>query len=379
MSWCRGGSLTIGESDNIPHLTGITSETDGTTVNGNPTGQGGNAGSVDIIISGALVMTSGRIDTDTFCSGAAGNVTVRAGSINIDGTGNTIETGIFSDSDGFFGDTAGLGGDAGSVQVNVAGALQLTNLAGIGAATFTTGLGGDVVVQAGSIAISGVSTGFTAQAFGLGDGGSITLNAGNVTLADNGLITASSSFSNAGTVVVTAGNLTLSGDSTITTAAAANGGDITLHVGSIVYLLDSKIIAAAGDNGGNVRIDPQFVILDDSLISANAALGQGGNITIITDNFLNNDSLITATGTTDGTINISAPDLDLSGSLAALPASLVSEENRLREKCAVAVNHEFSTLIVVGRNGTESAPNELQPDFGFDAMPDAEGRVSASP
>ncbi len=106
------------------------------------------------------------------------------------------------------------------------------------------------------------------------------------------------------------------------------------------------------------------MVLDHSLIDANDPLGTGGNITIITGNYLNSDSLLTATGTTNGTIEISSPDLDLSGSLVGLPAALVSNENRLRERCARAMNHEFSSLIVVGRGGTESAPEELQPDFG---------------
>jgi hypothetical protein len=29
-----------------------------------------------------------------------------------------------------------------------------------------------------------------------------------------------------------------------------------------------------------------------------------------------------------------------------------------------SVNHEFSSLVVVGRGGTESATDELTPDFG---------------
>jgi len=134
----------------------------------------------------------------------------------------------------------------------------------------------------------------------------------------------------------------------------------------LLYLLDSKVTAAAGTNGGSIMIgDPEFVVLDDSLISADAAVGDGGNISVISKNYLNTGSVLTATGATDGTITISAPILDLSGSLAALPNALISKEDRLREKCARAVNHEFSTFIVVGRGGTETAPDELQPDFGL--------------
>ncbi len=77
---------------------------------------------------------------------------------------------------------------------------------------------------------------------------------------------------------------------------------------------------------------------------------------------LSGTSFIIATGT----VSIDSVPLDLAGSLIALPANLTSEERRLREKCARAINHEYSSLIVVGRGGTESAPEELQPDFGLD-------------
>jgi len=109
-------------------------------------------------------------------------------------------------------------------------------------------------------------------------------------------------------------------------------------------------------------------VLNYSVISANAAAGQGGNITIISNYFLNEGSLITATGDTDnGTITITAPDFDLAGNLLVLPGDLVEADKELRERCARSLNHEFSSLIVVGRGGVETAPDELQPDFGIDS------------
>jgi filamentous hemagglutinin family protein len=367
----QAGSLTIENAQEAVQLTGISSETDGTfDVHGNPTGQGGNAGSVAVTVVGALNMTGGEIDTNTFCLGNAGNVTIQAGSLSINGAANLLGlTGIFSDSNSFA-ENAGQGGNAGSVNVSVSGPISLSAHGAIGALTLTSGQGGNVTVQANSVEIDGAATGITAQAFGTGDGGSVALTADSVSIANSGLITTSSILSNAGTITINAStDVSLTNSGTITTQAGFNGGNITVNAGKLVYLLDSKIIAAAQNNGGNILIDSQFVVLDDSVISANAELGQGGNITIFTGNFLNNNSALTATGATDGAIDISAPDLDLSGSLASLPATLVSEEKRLREKCARAVNHEFSTLIVVGRNGTESAPEELQPDFGISSLP----------
>jgi len=325
-----------------------------------------------VTVAGALTITSGKIDTDTFCSGNAGDVTIRAGSLSIDGSANPHAlTGIFSDSNGYSGDLTDAGGNAGSVNIDVTGRLSLIHLGKIGAATLTRGGGGDIDIQAGSINIDGALTGITAQALGLGNGGSITIDAGSVALANHGTITSSSRFSNAGSIVIDASsNLTLQAGGDLTTQAEANGGDITLNVGSLVYLIGSEITAAAGKNGGNILIDPEFVVLNDSLISANAAVGQGGNITIISNYFFNTNSSITATGNTDdGTITITAPDFDLAGNLLVLPGDLVQAEKELRERCASSLNHEFSSLIVVGRGGVEAPPNELQADFGVDSLP----------
>ena len=365
------GSLTIEDAQATTNLTGISSETDGTTdLNGNPTGLGGNAGSVNVTISGALVITGGKIDTNTFCNGNAGNVTVRARSLSINGAAvPDAITGILSDSNGYAGDTTDAGGNAGTVEVNVAGLLQISGTGKIAAATFTSGLGGNIDVHAGTLSISGELTGLTAQALGLGNSGSINVNAGTVIVANGGTITTSSLFSNAGSIVINAGSeLVLQNHASLSTAAAVNGGDITLNVGTLVYAVNSKIIAAAGNNGGNILIDPTFVVLNGSLISANAAAGEGGNITIISNYFLNEGSLITATGNTDnGTITITAPDFDLAGNLLVLPGDLVQADKELRERCARSLNHEFSSLIVVGRGGVETAPDELQPDFGIDS------------
>ena len=262
--------------------------------------------------------------------------------------------------------------------------LTIINGGTIAASTETLGNGGNVILNvpgnvrlSGGSGISSSSSSPGTATTSAGPAGTVTLNAGNIELNTLSSITTSALAADAGSINLTASNqLSILNGSSITTSAGANGGSINLQVKNLVYVLNGSITATAGTlkeagiagSGGNITIDPQFVVLDDGLISANAAVGQGGNITIITGDYLNNNSLITATGSTDGTITISAPDLDLSGSLLGLPAELVSEENRLRERCAEAMNHEFSSLIVVGRGGTEFAPEELQSDFGLKAV-----------
>jgi large exoprotein involved in heme utilization and adhesion len=169
----------------------------------------------------------------------------------------------------------------------------------------------------------------------------------------------------AGSIEITsAGTIKLSNHSSIKASSNVNGGNITIKAPTLVYLIDSKITAEAGSTGGNITIDPIFIVLNNSLISANASAGQGGNINLISDFFFNSNSLITATGTTNnGTVNITAPELDLGAQLITLPSSLISAENQLRERCTALLQGDFSSFISIGRGGTEPEPEELQDEF----------------
>jgi hypothetical protein len=472
----HAGSLTIDGSEEPNEVTGISSESDGALdANGNPTGVGGNAGTVSVDVNGALLLTgSGEIDTDTFSSGNAGDVIVNAGTLSIDGSATPdYFTGISSDSNGSTdaqGYLTGEGGNAGLVSITVSGSLAITGGGFISSSTQSSGNGGDIIVNAGSLLIDGTSLGYktgilgnsyadatgsagdvnvfiaggltivnggriSASTFGYGNGGDLRVSAGSfdvdgsgtpdqftgiiaesiatgisgkagtitltggpltlsgraevsssslgsgvaggVSIASTGDITldagssidASAANSTAGSLsVTTPGSLSLNG-SFISTSAGLDGGNITLNVGRLVYLLNSQItteaLGGAATSGGNITIDPEFVVLNNSLIDADDPLGTGGNISITSDYFFSANSLVTASGAThDGSVTISAPELDLAGNLLALPDELVDEQKKLREQCARSLNHEFSSLIVVGRGGVETPPDELQSDFG---------------
>ena len=268
------------------------------------------------------------------------------------------------------------------------------------------GRGGDVFVSGRRLSIvgaPGIETGISARSFGAGASGSVQLELGRLTLDSNAsigssntgsgeagsvvihvadgvalnggsIITTSAAIANAGEIEITSGtSIELHNGSSITASAGTNGGNIHLSARDMVYLTDSSITATAGAQqisggpggaGGNISIEPpQFIILDHSLISANAAIGQGGNINLVSSFFLDSESSITATGAQAGTVNISAPDLDLSAGLIALPASLLSAETQLRERCTAQLRGDFSSFITLGRGGTEPAPDELQVEF----------------
>jgi filamentous hemagglutinin family protein len=297
--------------------------------------------------------------------------------------------------------TPGKGGD---VRVN-AGAVSLTSGALISAQSINTGgggPGGDVSITAKNLKIvgaPGADTGISAKSFGAGSSGSVQLKLGSLALRSNGfvgssnigtgeagsvsiranggvtvdggsLITTSSAAENAGSINVTAGgDIVLTDHSGITASAGINGGNIKLTAPSLVYLIDSSITATAGSaspnggTGGNISIDPEFIVLNNSLISANATIGQGGNIDLLSSFFFDSGSPVTATGTTNGTVNITAPALDLGAQLITLPASLISAENQLRERCTALLQGDFSSFISIGRGGTESQPDELEDAF----------------
>ena len=66
---------------------------------------------------------------------------------------------------------------------------------------------------------------------------------------------------------------------------------------------------------------------------------------------------------TNGTVNITAPALDLGSELITLSVSLLSAENQLQERCTALLRGDFSSFISIGRGGTEPAPEELQSTF----------------
>jgi filamentous hemagglutinin family protein len=421
----------------------------------------GNAGNVDVHVSGNLEVTgmNSKISADTESSGPGGIVNVHANTINLDDDGNIsagtdgagnsgevqVQAGWMSmGPDSRLSSISNGGGNSGQISLTLTGDLTMTGNSAIVANTYSPGNGGDVTVNAAQIRMSNnalISTntasstgaggnidirarvlainsgsyanpaGITAQSINgsaptanagtiLVDVGSLSLNSGAVIstssifssgnggtvrvlcgvgeLTEQSSINATSSFTDAGSVVVDAAqSLRLYTGSTLNTSAAYNGGDISVQVGQLIYLRDSSILAYAGVgstpsnpvdvNGGNIFIDPEFVLLDGSLISANdlSPLGMDGNIVNLTAYFFNSDSELHATGT----IETTPPDLNLGQSLVVLPANLVDAQKRLRESCARSINHEFSTLTVVGRGGTETNPDELQSDFGQDALP----------
>ena len=185
---------------------------------------GGNAGQVSVAAGSVSIQGGGVISTSTFGNGNAGDISVAAaGPLTIDGAAAAgFVTGIASSAN--FG-----AGNAGRITV-AAGSLAISNGGEIQSLTSTSGRGGDIAVAtAGDIAITGAGnalpTGILTDALSSSTGaaGAIDLSGANVTLAEGGVISSGTGGAgNGGTVQVAAGgNLSLSGPGTGITASAA--------------------------------------------------------------------------------------------------------------------------------------------------------------
>ena len=253
---------------------GIVSETTGSARSGHVTVEANRVSLTD----GAVIQTGTLGNT-----GAGGDVTINAGSVDMSGGSRILSLSAAE--------------DAGKVAI-MADALMLNN---VSIETFTTsgGRGGDVVLNVvGTVSLSNGAK-INSSTSDAGRAGDITMNVGSLTLANHSEITNSSSgieiaagAGDAGNITIESGSTVLLNDSSITTEAnASSGGQITINAPEMVRLTNSEVSTSvkgvSGESdGGNISIDPQFVILQNSQLTAQANAGAGGAINVIAGVFL---------------------------------------------------------------------------------------------
>jgi hypothetical protein len=292
------------------------------------TGVSGNAGTVNISLSGNLdVQDRSSIDSFTTSDGAAGKVIIRAKDIFIRGIADATDpeslafsgefTGISAFTSGagqggsidiiaenlnvtdkgFIATNTTSGADAGITTIRLTGNLTLHNGAQVRAFTRGPGEAGDITIVANTVLLSGVNpvpfigadgiersapSQITSSSEGAAVGGTINVTADEVALSNGASVVATSSFTgNAGNVDIKAKTFK-SDNSTVTTAAeVADGGNINLIIDSLANLIESDITTSVqGGEGGDIDIKADLVVLDDSNILAQAGVGEGGGINI---------------------------------------------------------------------------------------------------
>ena len=245
----------------------------------------------DVSVSGRYVQVAGGgvISSSTFAGADAGRVLVRAAELTLSGRTPLGASGIFATSQG-------SGGDAGSVRVK-AGNVRVLEGAGISTATFGAGRGGDVVVSASGLSISGGPAGssfIAAETVGSGDAGNVSVTAAWARLDNLGEITSSTFGAGMGgdVRVTLAGSLLIKGFvgnsssgifATSQAPVGGAGGSINLSASDIVVRDGATISASSNGSGaaGSIGITARSVrLINDGFIGTRAKASDGGDISI---------------------------------------------------------------------------------------------------
>jgi filamentous hemagglutinin family protein len=409
----KAGALTIDGKTNQGITTGIFSGAS----------QGaGNAGAISIASTGAIeILNGGRISSTTSGAGNANTVTLEAGSLSIDAQGRYFPiTGIFSEAD------LGSTGQAGSLDLNIQGAVSVRGGGRISVVTAGAGAAGTLTLNAESIAIEGQGKGGSSGIYATALPGS-SAQTGNIALAaargirlsNHALITTvSNSIADdpqaivPGSLQISAPEISLDG-SRITAASLGNtkAGDVTLKFdklqclnhssiqtdsfngdggaiqllgGELIFLSGSKILTTANgasSNGGDIRLASDVLVLETGLIQANANGGKGGNIDINVKALIPNGERLLLGGTqpigdwtpdsfgyniiqaaskarASGTINSTAPQLNLNGVLANFGGPQFDMGSIAQDYCALG---NGSALTRQGRGGLPPRGHEALP------------------
>ena len=402
------GELLIDGRDN-GLFTGISSSAFG--------GSTGNAGTVDISINGSVTLLRGSIIfTGTSSEGDGGNIQLTADQLLIDGGTGGLFTGISSSAPSGTGNAGtiditisglvtiqngsgilssiGTGqGDAGSILVT-ANEMLIDGQGGVSLIASSTnpgstGSAGTVVILVKEQLTVQNGAGITALSAGEGDAGFVTITSNNGTIRiihNAGIVSsATGDSSDAGDITVSTGGSVIIEDSFVgTESTGGEAGPVNISAG-ILETSNSVISTTAFSpvaDGGNVSIETEVFILEETFILANAVSGSGGTITIDSDavvafaNQLNLQSvegleltpddpgIVIQSVAEDGVIlpSINAPERDISAAVTELNANPGDAPTVASDPCAGFIEGAPSSLVESGRGGlpvTDTTLTEL--------------------
>jgi len=371
----------------------------------------GNAGNIDIKADKIILNDGGQIVSATKGSGDSGKIDIKVSDvlkisgqnsgIGADSRGEESNTGnagnidikadkiILNDGGQIASFTKGSG-DSGRIDIKVTNILEVYgHNSGIGASSLgresNNGNAGDIDIKAAKIILIGGGQ-IVSVTNGSGNAGAIILEATDLKVSgksENGELTSSIlSFSraqntyagNAGNILMQANIINLSeGGQIFTSANNAAGGDVIVKPSNLLYLRDGIIFTAVKDgkgDGGNITIEkPVFVVLDGGAIITKAKRGFGGDIKIDSQQFLASsdaDNVLDASSDVierSGTIVITAPEEDISGTLLILPATPLNTDDLQKKRCEGLTKKDLNKLIVIDRDVPPITPDNQKTHY----------------
>lgn len=312
----------------------------------------GNAGSVNVTSNGLLrVLNGGEITSSTAGAGAGGEVTIKARSIEVSSADSRIAAMAMP----------GSGGQPGSVTVAADGVVRLS-------------AGGSL-----SIANDGLSARPAAVLPSV-----LKVSGGDLMLEDSSIQANSSGNVAAGALDISFGTrLSLTRSKITTSANAGNGGPITIRGGQIIDLVSSQIttsVSGVTGNGGDISAKSQALVMNSGFIQANTAAPEasGGNVGIDVQLLVPSGNTLFVGGETayayqpgvfgfnviqaaapsglSGTVSITSPSLDISGTLSGFGIQLLDTGGLGRNPCRIGTGSSF---VQSGHGGFAPSARDL--------------------
>jgi filamentous hemagglutinin family protein len=358
-----GGDITVNAGQAVL-LSGVATEgvrdRPASIVSG--TRSSGGAGRIVLATTDLRVAENATINASTGLLGAggAGGIVIQASNVELVSAGR-----LLSSSSGY-----GGGGD-----ISVSADRLLLDQGSISAFGKRSGVAGRISLQVKDLVLRGglINT----ESGGSSRAGDIQIDAQNLSMSAGSRIKSDSSGSgDAGQLRIQIGGTAHVENSTITTEAAeGNGGAITLFSGATLRLDNAQITTSvSGDkgNGGDINLHGQALVMNTGFIQANtaAAHASGGRVGIDVQMLVPSGNTLFVGGQTplsfmpgvfgfnviqaaaptgvSGTIQITSPVLDLSGSLGGLTAQVIDSGGLGRSPCATSGE---SSLAQAGRGG----------------------------
>ncbi len=255
----------------------------------------GTGGDVTVAARGGVrILGGGLITSDTYGAGVGGNVSIKAGSLLLDGAEHKNAARITNRASG---------GHAGLLSVDVMDSIDLVNASQISSDSFGVGKAGTITLRAGNEIRVLTDSFIASDAYAVGNAGSINITVPNLTIDGAGgtLLTQVSSQAletsqgNAGSIHITTPiglRLSHGGKIVTSTYKSGNGGDIQVDAGTV--LIDGRdsdrftgIFSTAdydsSGNAGSIRVTTSgdLHLMDGGRIETSTySLGNGGSIQV---------------------------------------------------------------------------------------------------
>lgn len=277
------------------------------------------SGTIWVEVYGPLDLYRSQISTSASGTGAAGNVTIAVGGpatleqvsaiLSDGGAGGAGSISLFAGSlDMVVSDissSAGDGGNAGEVLIDVAEAIYLDDWAVISTNAgdfvdpFVPGDAGLIYISAGSFTMNG-SAQIQSVALGPGRGGDLVLNvAGAMNILDAYIMTDAGAEGDSGSITITADSGLIDFSWISSTNGDGEGGSISIEIAGDLTVEDySNIFTDSWGNGagGDVSIAASTLILDQSGVTSVAYWdGDGGDVLIEADKLIMRNGATIAT------------------------------------------------------------------------------------